>query len=134
MQDIVKSIRSSRGTYNLPNKSKTKAYFDCKKIELKDKIDKFSEIIGTLAYSIVHLEDPPSGCAIIPMKKFQIHLLLKVTKIFFFLFIFLIIIIFCFIGFDRSYQGVGKIKKKKRKVARDHEKIETIHVIAGLRY
>ncbi|KAJ8686683.1 hypothetical protein QAD02_022477 [Eretmocerus hayati] len=77
-QKIVKSIRSSRATYNLPNKTKTEAYFVCHGPELKDKISKYSDIISTLAYSIVSLKDAPPGCVILTISdKLLVHLLLK---------------------------------------------------------
>ncbi|XP_058803896.1 valine--tRNA ligase isoform X3 [Phymastichus coffea] len=77
-QKVVRSIRSSRGAYNIPNKTKTEAYFVSHDDEHRDKVTKYSDIISTLAYSIIRLEDPPGGCAILTISdKLQVHLLLK---------------------------------------------------------
>ncbi|XP_014212181.1 valine--tRNA ligase isoform X2 [Copidosoma floridanum] len=77
-QKVVRSIRSSRSAYNIPNKSKTEVYFACRDSEIKKMISKYFDVIGTLAYSIVSVEEPPSGCTIITVSdKLQVHLLLK---------------------------------------------------------
>lgn len=77
-QKVIKSIRSARSTYNLPNKTKTEAYFVCTDSALRAKIESYESLIGTLAYSIVNLGEAPSGCAIITVTdKLQVHLVLK---------------------------------------------------------
>ncbi|XP_011497002.1 PREDICTED: valine--tRNA ligase isoform X2 [Ceratosolen solmsi marchali] len=77
-QKIIKSIRSSRGTYNVPNKLKTEIYVACHDLKCTEKIFKYSDVISILAYSIIHLEKPPVGCVILTISdKLQIHLLLK---------------------------------------------------------
>ncbi|XP_043285479.1 valine--tRNA ligase isoform X2 [Venturia canescens] len=77
-QKIIKSIRSARSTYNLPNKTKTEAYFVCTDSAIRTKVENYNSLIGTLAYSVVHLSEAPSGCAIITVTdKLQVHLVLK---------------------------------------------------------
>lgn len=39
-------------------------------------------LIGTLAYSVIYLDNAPAGCVIVPVTdKVQVHLLLKVRKL-----------------------------------------------------
>lgn len=76
---VIKSIRSTRSTYNLPNKIKTDAYIQCSDEGLLKRLEPYNLMIGTLAYSNVHGGEPPQGCAIITVTdKVQVHLLLKV--------------------------------------------------------
>ncbi|KAL7302551.1 hypothetical protein TKK_0005187 [Trichogramma kaykai] len=78
VQKCYKSIRSSRGAYNIPNKTKTEAYFVSHENEISEKVKKYTDVIGTLGFSIVRFEEPPAGCTIITVSdKLQIHLLLK---------------------------------------------------------
>lgn len=77
-QKIIKNVRSARATYNLPNKTKTEAYVACSDPALKEKIVRYKLLIETLAYSILSMEKPPIGCAIVTVtNKVQVHLLLK---------------------------------------------------------
>ncbi|KAL6254260.1 hypothetical protein P5V15_014875 [Pogonomyrmex californicus] len=77
-QKIIKNIRSARATYNLPNKMKTEAYIVCCDPALKEMIVQYKVFIETLAYSILNVEKPPIGCAIITINdKVQVYLLLK---------------------------------------------------------
>ncbi|XP_046735279.1 valine--tRNA ligase isoform X2 [Diprion similis] len=77
-QKIIKSIRSARATYNLPNKTKTDAFVTSSEDSIKEKVKTYSLLIGTLAYSIIYLDNAPAGCVIIPVTdKIQVHLLLK---------------------------------------------------------
>lgn len=81
-QKIIRNIRSARATYNLPNKTKTDAFVVCRDPILEKKIDQYKLLIETLAYSILKMEKPPAGCAIITVTdKIQVHLLLKVITI-----------------------------------------------------
>ncbi|CAB0037005.1 unnamed protein product [Trichogramma brassicae] len=78
VQKCYKSIRSSRGAYNIPNKTKTEAYFVSHENDISEKVKKYTDVIGTLGFSIVRFEEPPAGCTIITVSdKLQIHLLLK---------------------------------------------------------
>lgn len=78
MQKIIKSIRSTRATYNLPNKVKTEAYIICNNSVLKETIFQYKSLIETLAYSTLSMNKPKEGCAIITISdKVQMHLLLK---------------------------------------------------------
>ncbi|XP_012257189.2 valine--tRNA ligase isoform X2 [Athalia rosae] len=77
-QKIIKSIRSARATYNLPNKTKTDAFITCTEKSLTEKVGAYASLIGTLAYSVIHMNNTPSGCIIIPVTdKIQVHLSLK---------------------------------------------------------
>ncbi|XP_012272287.1 valine--tRNA ligase [Orussus abietinus] len=77
-QKIIKSVRSARATYNLQNKTKSEAYIVCAEKDTEDRIKKYSSMIGTLAYSIVHLDKAPPQCLILTItEKVQVHLLLK---------------------------------------------------------
>lgn len=77
----MKTIRSTRATYLLPNKTKTEAFIVCSDESLKGKINQYSMMIGTLAYSHVQITEIPTGCAILTVSdKVQIHLLLKVNS------------------------------------------------------
>lgn len=77
-QKIVRTIRSSRATYLLPNKTKTEAFIVCSDESLKEKISQYLMMIGTLAYSHLQIGEIPSGCAILTVSdKVQVHLLLK---------------------------------------------------------
>ena len=81
IQKIAKSIRSSRATYNLPNKTKTEAYFVSTDSYIKEKIEKYADVLSVLGYSIVKIQEAPTGCAIITISdKLQVHLLLKVSQ------------------------------------------------------
>ncbi|EFN82871.1 valine--tRNA ligase [Harpegnathos saltator] len=78
MQKIIKNIRSARATYNLPNKTKTDAFVVCRDQIVKEKIDQYKLLIETLAYSVLKVNEPPAGCAIITVTdKIQVHLLLE---------------------------------------------------------
>ncbi|XP_070163843.1 valine--tRNA ligase isoform X2 [Polyergus mexicanus] len=78
MQKIIKNIRSTRATYNLPNKIKTEAYIICDNSILKNTIVQYKLLIETLAYSTLSTKKPLEGCAIITINdKIQVHLLLK---------------------------------------------------------
>lgn len=82
MQKIIKNVRSTRATYNLPNKVKTEAYIISDSSVLKEMIIQYKSFIETLAYSTLSTENPPEGCAIITISdKIQVHLLLKVINI-----------------------------------------------------
>ncbi|XP_053998029.1 valine--tRNA ligase [Hylaeus anthracinus] len=75
---IIKNVRSTRATYNLPNKTKTEAFLVCVDNSLKEKIMEYQLLIETLAYSTISTREPPTGCAIITVTdKVQVHLLLK---------------------------------------------------------
>ncbi|XP_076244196.1 valyl-tRNA synthetase [Calliopsis andreniformis] len=75
---LIKSIRSTRATYNLPNKVKTEAFLVCSDNDLKEKLTNYRLLIETLAYSTIDTNEPPAGCAIITVTdKVQVHLLLK---------------------------------------------------------
>ncbi|XP_043529235.1 valine--tRNA ligase isoform X1 [Frieseomelitta varia] len=75
---VIKSIRSARATYNLTNKIKTEAFLVCSSDSLKEKLMEYRLLIETLAYSIISIEKPPTGCAIVTVTdKVQVHLLLK---------------------------------------------------------
>lgn len=78
VQRIVKNIRSARATYNLPNKTKTDAFVTCSDPNLKETIVRYKSLVETLAYSVLSMEKPSVGCAIITITdKVQVHLLLK---------------------------------------------------------
>ncbi|CAK9815121.1 Valine--tRNA ligase [Anthophora plagiata] len=75
---LIKNIRSTRATYNLPNKLKTEAFLVCASDNLKEKLLKYQLLIETLSYSTLNTTEPPAGCAIITITdKVQVHLLLK---------------------------------------------------------
>lgn len=75
---VIKNIRSTRATYNLPNKIKTEAFLVCNSNSLKEKLLEYQLLIETLSYSTLKTTQPPTGCAIITMTdKIQVHLLLK---------------------------------------------------------
>ena len=79
---VIKNIRSTRATYNLPNKIKTEAFLVCNSNSLKEKLLEYQLLIETLSYSTLKTTQPPTGCAIITMTdKIQVHLLLKVIII-----------------------------------------------------
>lgn len=81
VQRIVKNIRSARATYNLPNKTKTDAFVTCSDPNLKETIVRYKSLVETLAYSVLSMEKPSVGCAIITITdKVQVHLLLKVNN------------------------------------------------------
>ncbi|XP_016841334.1 valine--tRNA ligase isoform X1 [Nasonia vitripennis] len=104
-QKVIRSVRSSRGTYNIPNKTKTEAYCVCHDAEHKDRVAKYSDVIGTLAYSIVKLEEPPVGCAILTISdKLQVHLLLK--------------------GLIDPVKELEKLKKKEEQLAATIKKLQ----------
>lgn len=80
VQKTAKIIRSARSTYNLPNKTKTEAYIITTCETTKAILQKFTNDLLTTAYcSKLHFdEQPPSGCAILPVTgQFEVHLLLK---------------------------------------------------------
>ncbi|XP_031849268.2 valyl-tRNA synthetase [Nomia melanderi] len=75
---MIKSIRSTRAAYNLPNKTKTEAFLVCADQSLKEKLLDYQLLIETLAYSTVRTNEPPAGCAIVTVSdKVQVHLVLK---------------------------------------------------------
>nr|XP_033334868.1 valine--tRNA ligase isoform X1 [Megalopta genalis] len=75
---LIKNVRSTRATYNLPNKTKTEAFIVCTDHSLKKKLMNYQLLIETLAYSTIRTNEPPSGCAILTVTdKVQVHLLLK---------------------------------------------------------
>ncbi|XP_066593699.1 valine--tRNA ligase-like isoform X2 [Prorops nasuta] len=75
---VIKKIRSTRATYNLPNKTKTEAFIVCHDNELKRKIVTYEVLINVLSYSILKFEEAPVGYAIVMITdKLQVHLLLK---------------------------------------------------------
>ncbi|XP_034193074.1 valyl-tRNA synthetase [Osmia lignaria lignaria] len=75
---VIKNIRSTRATYNLPNKIKTEAFLVCSNDSLKDQLMEYQLLIETLAYSTLSTQQPSTGCAIITVTdKVQVHLLLK---------------------------------------------------------
>ncbi|XP_063993364.1 valine--tRNA ligase isoform X2 [Diachasmimorpha longicaudata] len=75
---VIKSIRSARSTYNLPNKTKTDAYIECSDETLQKLFDDYKLMIETLAYSNILDGKAPQGCAIITVTdKVQVHLMLK---------------------------------------------------------
>nr|XP_003700613.1 PREDICTED: valine--tRNA ligase isoform X1 [Megachile rotundata] len=75
---VIKNIRSTRATYNLPNKVKTEAFLVCSNDSSKEKLMEYQLLIETLAYSTLSSQKPPTGCAIITVTdKVQVHLLLK---------------------------------------------------------
>lgn len=80
MQKTAKAIRSARSTYNLPNKIKTEAYILSPCPKTKAILQKFTNDLLTTAYcSHLHFdEQPPNGCAILPVTgQCEVHLLLK---------------------------------------------------------
>ncbi|XP_014607810.1 PREDICTED: valine--tRNA ligase [Polistes canadensis] len=78
LQKIIKSIRSARATYNLPNKLKAEGYLKCDDYDLICKIMKYQSLIETLANSTISSEKPPLGCAIVTITdKLQIHVMLQ---------------------------------------------------------
>ncbi|XP_076647855.1 valyl-tRNA synthetase isoform X2 [Halictus rubicundus] len=75
---IIKNVRSTRATYNLPNKTKTEAFIVCADHTLKKKLMDYQLLIETLAYSTIRTNEPPPGCAILTVTdRLQVHLLLK---------------------------------------------------------
>ncbi|XP_076670453.1 valyl-tRNA synthetase isoform X1 [Andrena cerasifolii] len=75
---VIKSVRSARAAYNLPNKTKTEAFLVCTDDNLKTKLMNYQLLIETLAYSTIGSKEPPAGCAIVTVTdKVQVHLLLK---------------------------------------------------------
>ncbi|XP_011302810.1 valine--tRNA ligase [Fopius arisanus] len=75
---LIKSIRSTRSTYALPNKIKTDAYIECTDPDLEKRLQEYNLMIGTLAYSNVLSGKAPEGCAkIVITIDVHIHLLLK---------------------------------------------------------
>ncbi|KOC62310.1 Valine--tRNA ligase [Habropoda laboriosa] len=75
---LIKNIRSTRATYNLPNKVKTEAFLICTSDSLKEKLLQYKLLIETLSYSTLNTMEPPTGCAIVTITdKVQVHLLLK---------------------------------------------------------
>lgn len=80
VQKTAKVIRSARSTYNLPNKTKTEAYILSTCATTKSILQKFTSDLLTTAYcSKLHFdEQPPSGCAILPVTgQCEVHILLK---------------------------------------------------------
>ncbi|XP_033219873.1 valine--tRNA ligase isoform X2 [Belonocnema kinseyi] len=77
-QKVAKTIRSTRATYLLPNKTKTEAFIVCNDETLNTKVVQYSTMIGTLAFSNMQIGEIPPGCAILTVSdKLQVHLLLK---------------------------------------------------------
>ncbi|XP_034943324.1 valine--tRNA ligase isoform X3 [Chelonus insularis] len=77
-QKIVKSIRSVRSAYTLPNKVNTDAFIECSEENLKTKLKPYYTFIETLAHSKIIESAAPVGCAILTITdKVQVHLLLK---------------------------------------------------------
>lgn len=80
VQKTAKIIRSARSTYNLPNKTKTEAYILSTCPTTKKILQKFTNDLHTTAYcsKISFDEQPPTGCAILPVTgQCEVHLLLK---------------------------------------------------------
>lgn len=80
IQKTAKIIRSTRSTYNLPNKTKTEAFILCTCEATKSILQKYTKDLLTTAYcSQLHFdEQPPNGCAILPVTgQCEVHLLLK---------------------------------------------------------
>ncbi|XP_055313918.1 valine--tRNA ligase [Sitodiplosis mosellana] len=80
VQKTARIIRSARSTYNLPNKTKTEAYIISTCATTKGILQKFTNDLLTTAYcSKLHFdEQPPTGCAILPITgQLEAHLLLK---------------------------------------------------------
>ncbi|CAG9840462.1 unnamed protein product [Diabrotica balteata] len=80
VQRVVKSIRSTRGDYNLQNKTKTEVYIQCNDEMTAEIILNYESALQTLAYcskSPVN-ETAPPGCTIITVSdKCEVNLLLK---------------------------------------------------------
>lgn len=80
VQKTAKVIRSARSTYNLPNKTKTEAYILSTCEATKSILQKFTNDLLTTAYcsKLNFDEQPPIGCAILPLTgQSEVHLLLK---------------------------------------------------------
>lgn len=76
----MKSIRSARSDYNIPNKIKTEAYIVCSDEKSSETIKKFQLELQTLAYCSKTdiVEAAPTGCAILTVSaQCEVHLLLK---------------------------------------------------------
>lgn len=78
MQKAVRTIRSARSDYNLPNKTKTETYVLCTSNQSSYILKKYSLALSTLSYSNIHFDAPPLGCAILTVSgDCEVHLLLK---------------------------------------------------------
>ncbi|XP_030375172.1 valine--tRNA ligase isoform X2 [Scaptodrosophila lebanonensis] len=79
VQKAARIIRSARSDYNLPNKTKTEAYIVCTDAAPNDILKRYSNDLGTVAYSTVSFDSiPPAGCAILTVSgQCEVHLLLK---------------------------------------------------------
>nr|XP_023014024.1 valine--tRNA ligase [Leptinotarsa decemlineata] len=80
IQKLVKSIRSARSDYNIPNKTKTEAFIQCSDEATADIVINYSPMLETLAYcSKIAVNEPaPDGCTILTVSdKCEVNLLLK---------------------------------------------------------
>ncbi|KAH0548688.1 valine--tRNA ligase isoform X2 [Cotesia glomerata] len=76
-QKIIKEIRSERAEYQIPNKTKTKAYIVCD-VVMTIKLKPYKQFIETLAYSTVVSEAPQSGYTVISINdQLKVHLLIS---------------------------------------------------------
>ncbi|XP_058116915.1 valine--tRNA ligase [Anopheles ziemanni] len=79
VQKTARDIRSARSDYNIPNKTKTDAYFICSDEGVRSALEKFTLELETMAFSQVHFGTvPPVGCAILTISgQCVVHLMLK---------------------------------------------------------
>ncbi|XP_052873489.1 valine--tRNA ligase-like [Anopheles cruzii] len=79
VQKTARDIRSARSDYNIPNKTKTDAYFICADEGVRSALERFGGELETMAYSTVHFGmDPPAGCAILTITgQCVVHLMLN---------------------------------------------------------
>lgn len=79
VQKTARDIRSARSDYNIPNKTKTDAYFICADEGVRSALDRFGGELETMAFSNVHFGVvPPAGCAILTISgQCVVHLMLK---------------------------------------------------------
>jgi len=80
VQKVIHSIRSARSDYNIPNKTKTEAFFKTSDQGISEILKNFNQTIVTLAYcsSVEPTDSIPEGCAIITVSdKCVVYLILK---------------------------------------------------------
>ncbi|XP_061513040.1 valine--tRNA ligase isoform X1 [Anopheles gambiae] len=79
VQKTARDIRSARSDYNIPNKTKTDAYFICSDEGVRSALERFTLELETMAFSQVHFGTvPPAGCAILTISgQCVVHLMLK---------------------------------------------------------
>ncbi|KAG8224272.1 hypothetical protein J437_LFUL005078 [Ladona fulva] len=113
IQKLVHVVRSARSDYNLPNKTKTEANVYCMDDRTTDIVEKYAQVIATLAYCCkVEVakssnEEKPSsgGYAILTVSgECEVHLLLK--------------------GLVDPVKELEKLEKKKEKLEQQASKFE----------